>query len=333
MSVLAEPRLTLADAARMMRDALKDRSYQERPLGLVVARYIRWKRNEWGATAETIRDYEATLAKLALDHADLELADFQPPVGTERVREFWDARWSDASPRTRAKVLSILRDFFRWACREGLLYGDPTIPITRPKQRQTARGTFTPAVVQQIISAQTRNRDRTALMLLFHLGLRKGELARIQFKHYDGRLLTIHGKGGKVRMLPVVHRKLRDTLEREILDRGAHPDDYLLFPERLGPRYLGGPLEVIWFDTRKPMSSTTLHRWWHGCLERAHVAPRPMHEARHTAITELLRSGANLKHAQQLAGHASIQTTADVYAHFDVGDLAAALRAQDEKED
>jgi hypothetical protein len=62
--------LTLADAARMMREALRDRSYRSTPLGLEVARYYRWKKNEWGATADTLRDYEAILAKLALDHAD-----------------------------------------------------------------------------------------------------------------------------------------------------------------------------------------------------------------------------------------------------------------------
>jgi hypothetical protein len=89
-----EAALTLATAARMMRDALRDRSYRATPLGLEVARYYRWKKNEWGATAETLRDYEAVLAKLALDHADLELADFEPPVGTERLHEFIDARWA-----------------------------------------------------------------------------------------------------------------------------------------------------------------------------------------------------------------------------------------------
>lgn len=78
--------LTLAGAARMMREALRDRSYRATPLGLVVAHYYRWKKNEWGATASTLLDYEAILAKLALDHADLELSDFAPPVGTERLR-------------------------------------------------------------------------------------------------------------------------------------------------------------------------------------------------------------------------------------------------------
>ena len=115
--------------------------------------------------------------------------------------------------------------------------------------------------------------------------------------------------------------KLRLDLERLILDEQPSPDEYLVFPERLGPRAPGGPLEVLWADKRKPMSSTTLHRWWHRCLERAGVRPQAMHEARHTAITELVRATGNLKVAQQLAGHASITTTADIYTHFDLGDV------------
>ena len=118
MSVRTEENLTLAEAARIMRDAVKDRSYRATPLGLEVAKYYRWKKNEWGATATTLRDYEAPLALLALDHADLELQDFEPPIGTERLREFWDLHWADRSPRTRAKILSILRDFFGWAVNE-----------------------------------------------------------------------------------------------------------------------------------------------------------------------------------------------------------------------
>ena len=64
------------------------------------------------------------------------------------------------------------------------------------------------------------------LLLLFRLGLRKGELARVQFEHYDGRQLTVFGKCGKVRYLPVVDGDLRLELERHILDRGPDPDEF-----------------------------------------------------------------------------------------------------------
>jgi hypothetical protein len=42
---MTPPALTLADAARMMRDALRDRSYRATSLGLEVAHYYRWKKN------------------------------------------------------------------------------------------------------------------------------------------------------------------------------------------------------------------------------------------------------------------------------------------------
>ena len=312
---MSESLLTLADAARIMREAVRDRSYRSTPLGLEVAHYYRWKKNEWGATKETLRDYEAILAKLALDHADLDLDGFAPPVGTERLREFIDNRWGERTPRTRAKVISVLRDFFAWAVRERGLTGNPAVPIFRPRKRDIARGTFTPADVAKVVTAQARQRDRVALLLLFRLGLRKGGLARVQFKHYDGRRLTIFGKGGKVRYLPVVDGELRLGLERHILDRGPDPDEFLLYPEKIGPEFYRGPLATIWEDRRRPLSSTAMHRWWVGCLQRARLPHRPMHEARHTAITDFLRRTGNLKLAQMLAGHADIGTTANIYAH------------------
>jgi hypothetical protein len=98
-------------AARIMREAerMKDKSSRATPIGLEVAHFMRWFRNEYGATPETLRDYEAILAKLALDHADLELADFEPPGGTSCLREFIDEHWGDAAPRTRKKVRAVER--------------------------------------------------------------------------------------------------------------------------------------------------------------------------------------------------------------------------------
>jgi integrase len=267
--------LTLAEAARMMRQALRDRSYRATPLGLEVARYYRWKKNEWGATAETLRDYEAILAKLALDHADLELADFEPRMGTERLREFIDARWGERTPRTRAKVISVLRDFFAWAIRERGLSANPALAISRPRKRDVSRGTFTEGDVRKMLAAQTRQRDRVALLLLFRLGLRKSELAKVQFAHYDGRNLTIFRKGGKVRYLPVVERELRLELERHILDRQPSPGEFLLYPEKIGPEFYGGPVGPIWQDRCKQLSSTAMHRWWVKRLQDAGLPAAP----------------------------------------------------------
>ena len=50
-------RLTLGEAARVIREAVKDKSYRTTPLGQLVGRYLPWFRNEYGATDSTIRDY------------------------------------------------------------------------------------------------------------------------------------------------------------------------------------------------------------------------------------------------------------------------------------
>jgi site-specific recombinase XerD len=102
--------LTLAEAALTLRDAMRDKSYRMTPLGVIVARYVRWLRNEWGATPATVRDYEAVLARMALTLADREPLD----VTVDDLRDVIDL-WADREARTRAKVTSIIRSFWAWA--------------------------------------------------------------------------------------------------------------------------------------------------------------------------------------------------------------------------
>ena len=79
------------------------------------------------------------------------------------------------------------------------------------------------------------------------------------------------------------------------------------------------------------MSGHGLHRWWYRCLENAGVVAKGtlsgerMHKARHTAGQRVLDATGNLKAVQKLLGHASISTTGDVYADWDIDQLAATM--------
>ena len=257
--------LTVAEAARMMRDALRDRSYRATPLGLEVARYYRWKKNEWGATAETLRDYEATLARTALFFADLDLPDFSPPVGTDRLRECWDNYWGHLSPRTRAKVRSTWIDFFEWAVRERGLHGNPARALAAPKKRDVPTETFPPSVTERIITAQMYPADIVAATLILRYGLRRGGIVNAQRRHFDfeRRLLTVHTKGGRIYPLPL-------------------PDDALwLALGRLDTRgtVAGRPLAAL--PARNPADARRAHggrgdtraQWPDGRLCERHTAP------------------------------------------------------------
>ena len=339
--------LTLAHAARMMRDALRDRSYRATPLGLEVARYVRWKRNEWGATPDTLRDYEAILAKLALFHADLELADFAPPVGTERLRETWDYFWGDRSARTRAKVRSVWIDFFEWAVRERGLQGNAARPLAAPKKRDVPTETFPPSVVERVISAQTYPADVVGTTLILRYGLRRGGVANAQRKDFDfeRRLLTVHTKGGRIYPLPLPEDALWLALGRLDLEAQWQDEHWLLYRQdtrrmrvgledaeetiTLGGKQVGYANVTRRRHDRQPTGKLA-HLWWYRCLERAGLVPKGttsgvnMHRGRHTAATELQRAHHDLRLTQLLLGHADIRSTAR-YAQLDTADLEQAL--------
>lgn len=344
--------LTLADAARMMRDAVKDKSYRATAVGLEVAQYLRYFRNQRGATDSSLRDYESCLAKLALDHADLGLADFEPPVGTQRIEEFLYHHWEDRDPRTFAKNRSILVSFFDWAVRKQKLYGNPARAVDSPRKQAKRAKLLAPSLRSKIVDAQGYAADRLGCRLIVYYGLRRAELGRLQLRHFDFERarIKVHGKGRKEREVPLDRQDeaLWADIARWQLDTLAGPSTYVLYRRdvrrmRVSPEEATETLDVpgrgtvgyadvtrVYHD--RELSGNSIHRWWYRCLERASVVDpgetsgAGMHSGRHTAITELLRSGKiDLKMAQLLAGHSDIRTTANIYDHRDIEDLADAL--------
>jgi integrase/recombinase XerC len=315
---------------------VKDKSYRTTPLGREVGHFMRYLRNEFGATESTLRDYEAILSKLARHFPARELSEFEPPEGTQLLRELIDSVWGERTPRTRKKVRSVLMSFFRWANGEFKLRGNPVTPIRSPKLRDPERALLTTDDAVLLVESASELRDRVALMLLLTLALRKGELSRIQFKHFDlgRRRLRVVGKGGKIVDMPLPTEELRLAIEALILDRNPGPNEYLLYPQKRGPTKLpgehriskGAPIEVLWEDRLKPLDPGGMQRWWRNRVKDAGIPYVNMHAARHTAITDFLRKTGNLKLPQQLARHADISTTANIYVHTDDADLEAAMR-------
>jgi integrase/recombinase XerD len=311
--------LTLGEAARIIREAVKDKSYRKTPLGQLVGRYLRWFRNEYGATDSTIRDYEAVLARMSLLLADREPLE----VSTEDLREVIDT-WAMRHARTRAKVTSVIRAFWVWAEEEGHIPFSPASKIRRPRApRKTAP--LLPANVDELLLGCARTpRDRLSLLVLLDCGVRRGELAGIRVRDFDltRQQLTVFGKGQKERVIPLRGRivmALRTYLGEplEFLCRRPEPDDYLLYPEKRTP-----DRRVHWADPKKSCAPNTVHRWWFRMLEQAGLVGHGvrsglnMHRARHTFATELRRV-AGVEAASQALGHSDLSTTLGIYGHQD----------------
>jgi integrase/recombinase XerC len=304
--------LTLEDAARIIRESVRNKSYRATGLGQVAGHYMRAKR--WGGAAEnTLTSYESVLARFTLDHADLDLKDFEPPVGTERLMEFLDLHWADASPNTRAHRLAVMRDFFAWAVATQRMYGNPALTVKAPRRQTLAeRRAHARTEIQQIVAAQPSLRDQVCILLMGRLALRRDELRRLKVSDVDlaQGFLSVYGKGDKRALVPIVYPEVSDALYLHIQGEGRGPDEYLLYAKKARERMMSPP---------------GVHNWWARCLERAGIPHFPMHELRHSAIDELNRQTGDVVAASQLARHASVATT-QIYLHPTQEDLIARMR-------
>lgn len=337
MSAVASPDLALTPGAlaRMIREAVQDRSYEATPLGTMVARYIRWMRNEWGATPATLRDYEAILARMSLTLADRELIE----VSIDDLRMVIDL-WAAQSSRTRQKVTSVVRAFWAWCEEQGHIAISPAARIRRPRAEQQVVDVLPRDARPRLLVAAKHPRDRLGLFCLLVLGLRRQELANVQIRDFDAQrgILRVYGKGRKQRLLP-----LRGPILAELgllfladlphVGRTPQADDYLLYPIRRLASGKGPDNEITVVyraEPKKQPSAQSIHRWWYrhaqaaGLVGPGATAGLNMHRARHTFAMELRRV-AGIDAASQALGHADLNTTLGIYGHQDGSDLEDAM--------
>ncbi|HUG31821.1 MAG TPA: tyrosine-type recombinase/integrase [Acidimicrobiia bacterium] len=133
-------------------------------------------------------------------------------------------------------------------------------------------------------------RDRAILETLYATGLRVSELASLRVRDVFGDTVTVRGKGGKVRTVPL-GRPAQRALQAYLADGR--------------PQLATGDSGTgLWVGTRGgPMSTRSLRR-----AVAKHVATFP-HAIRHSFATHLLEGGADLRTVQDLLGHADLATT------------------------
>ncbi len=113
-------------------------------------------------------------------------------------------------------------------------------------------------MIETLRRSQPTLRDQICVQMLGLLALRKNELRLLRVSDFDlgqGTFL-VHGKGGKVAVMPIAFAELRADLELHLV--GRDPSEYLLYPKRA---------------TSRPMSNPAIHRWLKRCLERAGLPP------------------------------------------------------------
>lgn len=231
-------------------------------------------------------------------------------VEVEDVEEFLDRLAEDRlSARSRARVLTAIRTFFKFLIYTKRLKKSPLSLIESPKFEKRLPQTLTFNEVEMLLSQPdlktTRGaRDTAMLELLYATGMRVSELVRLKLNQVyleDGYIQVI-GKRGKERLVPIGNRakeRLREYLHQtrpQLLRKRASP--YLFIGYKGHPLTRQGFWEII-----KRYAKCA------GILKA--ISP---HTLRHSFATHLLEGGADLRAVQTMLGHASVSTT-QIYTH------------------
>ena len=157
-----------------------------------------------------------------------------------------------------------------------------------------------------------RRLARLIISLLYSLGIRRSELISLRIESVDfvRKLVKVHGKGDKMREIPLL-----TSLSEEILL-------YLKAVEALcgEKRSLKEPLLVTYgMKPVYPVYVDKVVKSELGCVKDITGRKSP-HVLRHSLATELLNEGADLNSIKELLGHSSLATT-QVYTHSSIARL------------
>ena len=293
----------------------------ESPVGALVDEYRTYLRVERGLASSTIHA-SAVFAK-----------EF---VRSERPQLDWHrlaARDIVSYVRRRCQRVSIsackhlvteLRSLLRFLHVQGRIPHDLTsaVPAVAGWRLSGLPPALEAGEVRKLLRSFDRSplglRDGAIVRLLLRLGLRAGEVARLDLDDVDWRLgqLTVHGKGQHEARLPLPQDVGRAVVA--YLRHGRPPaSTRSLFVRSHAPH------------TRiRPGAVSTLAQT---ALRRVGIAAGGSHLLRHTAATEMLRSGASLPEIAHVLRHRHIDTTA-IYAKVDLRSLASIARPWPEVE-
>lgn len=265
---------------------------------------------ERGAAANTLAAYRRDLEAAEEAIGDLVGAD------GEALASLGSA-WSQLAASSLARRCSALRQFYGFLVDEGLKDDDPSPSLPRPQTRRPLPRVLTHPEIDALFTRaeEEATSDRaeavrllTLLELLYGSGLRASELVSLPVAAVprDAPFLTITGKGGQQRMVPVsVRAKAALSRWMELRPAGSRH----LFPSRGKSGHL---TRIRLFQLLRELAG------------RAGIDPEKVspHVLRHAFATHLLEGGADLRILQTLLGHADIATT-QIYTHVDSARLVA----------
>ncbi|MCL4756605.1 MAG: site-specific tyrosine recombinase XerC [Myxococcales bacterium] len=288
--------------ARRHVDALRVRNFSER-------------------TIENREGYLALFIEWAEARSITRPVEITKPILERYQRHLFHLRKPDGKPlsfRAQSARLVALRTYFRWLARQNVILSNPASDLDMPRLgKRLPRHVLDEGEIEQVLGLPDTSdafgiRDRAMMETLWSTGMRRSELIRLSVYDIDVERGTVlvRGKGDRERMVPIGERALA-WIEKYLGEARpallVPPDQGVLFITRFGEAFEPDPL-------------THLIRSY---IDRAELGKSgSCHLFRHAMATAMLEHGADIRHIQEMLGHAELGTT-EIYTHVSIRKLKA----------
>jgi integrase/recombinase XerD len=273
--------------------------------------FLEMLRAERGASKNTETAYSADLRHLFAFAARRKQAPLT--VDADALRAYLKSLdYVGMTPRTVARRLSVIRQFFRFLLTERMRDDDPASTLDSPKLGRPLPKVLSRDEVDRLIETVKAKggadggRMSTLLEILYGTGLRVSELVTLPLSavERDPSALVVRGKGGKERLVPLSD-PARLAIAQWLNVRGG------LLEEGETSRYLFPSRGRTGHLTRQRFAQLLKETALAAGIDSARVSP---HVLRHAFASHLLEGGADLRSVQLMLGHADIATT-QIYTH------------------
>ena len=217
------------------------------------------------------------------------------------------------SAKSITRKISSFKSFFQYLIKHNILRSNPCLGIKAPKAKKRLPKTLNVDEISRLLNVKltnhTKMRDHAIFELIYSSGLRVSEVVGLNIEDVamDDQILTVRGKGNKMRALPfgnVAKAALNKWMDHRIKISSA--EDRAIFLSKSGQR----------LSIRSVQKS--IRSWGIKAGINQKLSP---HILRHSFATHMLESSKDLRLVQELLGHESLSTT-QIYTHLDFDHLS-----------
>jgi integrase len=252
------------------------------------------------------------------------------------------------APATIENIRAVASSIFSFACEEGLLQVNPAVKLGKYIKKYDKKKSINILTRNQVshfleVTRMDYHKHYPFMLCAFRTGMRLGEILALAWEdiNFSDNLIKVSRsfsggnfsttKNGKIRFVD-----MSEQLKEVLLDHRKsllHEFGSQLPASRFSTSERSCEIMHLVFPNRdgKAMDGANFkHRVFYRIIQKAGIPRFRFHDIRHTFASLLLQQGESLHYVKEQMGHATIQTTVDIYGHIVPGANRNAVNGLDD---